>query len=203
MRVFQLLSFPIIWSHVIVLKHNHWCECKSNVWMNVFNINRHLVTFVPSVTIRRSLLQLNSRDLTSIVFFFVSPWQNSCDIKPIRQVLDVSLIGLYSLFFNDFLVRRPVKRRSHWGAVSWSVYLAKRVKTANYFSANQNWHPIITALVSSKMNTTGTKTFTSEWVLVGRLIIPMWDVLTVCCSPAFVIPRRLISGNIDSLAPGE
>jgi len=28
-------------------------------------------------------------------------------------------------------------------------------------------------LVSSKMNTTGTKIFTSEWVLFGRLIITM------------------------------
>jgi len=51
--------------------------------------------------------------------------------------------------------------------------LTKRAETANYFSANQNLHPISTALVSSKMNTTGTKTFTSEWVLFGRLIITM------------------------------
>jgi len=117
-------------------------------------------------------------------------------IKPIRPVLGVSLLGLYLLFFNDFLVRRPVKSWSRWGAVwifcasgkyKFSRHLAKRAETANYFSANQNWHPVSTALVSSKMNTTGTKTFTSEWVLFGRLIITMRDVLTVCCSPAFVI----------------
>ena len=49
--------------------------------------------------------------------------------------------------------------------------LAKRAETANYFSANHNRHPVSTALVSSKMDTTGTKTFLSEWVLFGRLII--------------------------------
>jgi len=38
-------------------------------------------------------------------------------IKPIRPVLDVSLLGLYLLFFNDFLVRQPVKSWSRWGAV--------------------------------------------------------------------------------------
>jgi len=51
--------------------------------------------------------------------------------------------------------------------------LTKRAETANYFSANQNRHPVSTALVSSKMNTTDTKTFTSEWILFGRLIITM------------------------------
>jgi len=112
-----------------------------------------------------------------------------------------------------FFVRRPLKSWSPWGAV-WIFYAsgkykfcrrqAKRAETANYFSANQNWHPVITALVSSKMNPTGTKTFTSEWVLVfGRLIIRMWDVLTVCCSPVFIILRGLISGNIERLAPGN
>jgi len=51
-------------------------------------------------------------------------------------------------FFNDFLVRRPVKSWSRWGAV-WIFFsasgkykfirrLAKRAETANYFSANQN-----------------------------------------------------------------
>jgi len=53
------------------------------------------------------------------------------------------------------------------------------------------------------MNTTGSKTFTSEWVLFGRLIITMQDVWTVCYSPVFIILRRLISGNIECLAPGE
>ena len=43
-------------------------------------------------------------------------------IKPIRPVLDVSLLGLYLLFFNDFLVRRPVKSRSRWGAV-WIFFV--------------------------------------------------------------------------------
>jgi len=51
--------------------------------------------------------------------------------------------------------------------------LTKRAKTANYFSADQNRHPVNTALVSSEMNTTGTKAFTSEWVLFGRLITTM------------------------------
>jgi len=36
---------------------------------------------------------------------------------PLRPVLDVSLLGLYLLFFNDFMIRRPVKSWSHWGAV--------------------------------------------------------------------------------------
>jgi len=89
------------------------------------------------------------------------------------------------------------------GKYRFSRRLIKRAETANYFSANQNRHPVSTALVSSKMNTTGTKTFTSEWVLFGRLIITMRDVLTVCCSHAFIILRRLISGNIERLAPDE
>jgi len=37
--------------------------------------------------------------------------------KPIRPVLDVSLLELYFLLFNDFLVRRPVKSWSPWGTV--------------------------------------------------------------------------------------
>ena len=86
---------------------------------------------------------------------------------------------------------------------TFSRRLAKRAETANYFSANQNWHPVSIALVSSKMNTTGTKTFISEWVLFGRLIITMRDILSVCCSPASIILRRLISGNIERLAPGK
>jgi len=43
-------------------------------------------------------------------------------IKPIRSVLDVSLLGLYLLFFKDFLVRRPVKSWSRWGAV-WNIFV--------------------------------------------------------------------------------
>jgi len=42
--------------------------------------------------------------------------------KPIRPVLDVSLLGLYLLFLIDFLVRRPVKRWSRWGAV-WIYFV--------------------------------------------------------------------------------
>jgi len=38
-------------------------------------------------------------------------------IKPIHPVLDVLLLVLYLLSFNDFLVRRPVKSWSRWGAV--------------------------------------------------------------------------------------
>jgi len=132
--------------------------------------------------------------------------------KPIRLVLDVSLLGIYLLFFYYFLVRRPLKSLSRWGAVrifcasgkyKFFRRLAKRAEAPTYFSANQNRHPVSIALVSSNINTTGTKTFTSERVLFGRLIITMWDVLTVCCSPAFIILKRFISGNIVRLAPGE
>ena len=80
---------------------------------------------------------------------------------------------------------------------------AKRAETANYFSANPTWHPVSTTLVSSKMNTTCTETFTSEWVLFDQLIIRMWDVATVCCSPAFIILRLLISRKTERLATGE
>ena len=132
--------------------------------------------------------------------------------KPIRAVLDVSLLGIYLLFFYYFLVRLPLKSWSRWRAVwifcasgkyKFFRRLAKRAETANYFSANQNRHPVSTALVSSEMNTTGIKTFTSEWVLFGWRNITMRDIWTVCCSPVFVILRRFISGNIECLAPGE
>ena len=89
------------------------------------------------------------------------------------------------------------------GKYKFSRRLAERAETANYFSTDQNGHPVSTALISSKMNTTGTKTFTSEWVLFGQLIITMRDVWTVCCLPVFIILRRLIIGNIARLAPGE
>jgi len=39
------------------------------------------------------------------------------DSEPISLVLDVSLLGLYLVFFNDFLVRQPVRSWSRWGAV--------------------------------------------------------------------------------------
>ena len=125
--------------------------------------------------------------LSNLIIFTPSKHKKEHEIKlhkPIWPVLDVSLLGLYLLSFNDFLVRWPVKSWSRWGAVwtfcasgkyKFSRRLTKRAETVNYFSAIQNWHPVSTALVSSKMNTTGTKTFTSEWVLFGRLIITMWD----------------------------
>ena len=79
-----------------------------------------------------------------------------------------------------FLVRRPEKV-GHAGErfgffcasrkYKFIRRLTKRAETANYFSADQNRRPVNTALVSSEMNTTGTKAFTSEWVLFGRLFI--------------------------------
>jgi len=70
----------------------------------------------------------------------------------------VSLLGLYFLFLNDLLVRRPVKSWLRWGPV-WIFFVGlgnislsdawpSGWETANYFSANQNWHPVSTALVS-------------------------------------------------------
>ena len=53
------------------------------------------------------------------------------------------------------------------------------------------------------MNTTGSKTFTSEWVLFGWLLVGMLEVLTVCCSPVFIILKHLISKNIKCLVPGQ
>jgi len=74
---------------------------------------------------------------------------------------------------------------------------AKRAEAANYFSPNQNLHPASTELVTSKNDTIGTKTFTSEWV---DWLLNFWDISNVCWLPVFIIPRRLISGNIGRLA---
>jgi len=60
-----------------------------------------------------------------------------------------------------------------------------------------------TALVSSKMDTTGTKSFTSKWVLFGRLIIRFLRCFDCVLLPVFIILRRLISGNVGHIAPGE
>jgi len=88
--------------------------------------------------------------------------------------LDVSLLGLDLLFFNDFPVRQPVKSWSRWSCLDFFVRLGN-ISFAGAWPSEQRqpttFQSIRTALVSSNMNITGTKTFTSEWVLFGRLII--------------------------------
>jgi len=94
---------------------------------------------------------------------------NDDDNKPIHPVLDVSLLGLYLLFFDDFLVRQPIKSWSCWGVV-WILFLRQgNISLAGAWPSKRRQPTTF----SSKMNTTSTKTFTSEWVLFGRLIITM------------------------------
>ena len=63
--------------------------------------------------------------LSNLIIFTPSEHKKEHEIKlhkPIWPVLDVSLLGLYLLSFNDFLVRRPVKSWSRWGAV-WIFFV--------------------------------------------------------------------------------
>jgi len=65
-----------------------------------------------------NILILNCKFLPSTcVIYHVIITLLNCIIKPIRPVLDVSLLEIYLLFFYYFLVRRPLKSWSHWGAV--------------------------------------------------------------------------------------
>jgi len=59
----------------------------------------------PCTLISRGILDLLVITLELTIY-------ESGDNTPIRPVQDVSWLGLYLLFFNDFLIRRPVKS---WG----------------------------------------------------------------------------------------
>jgi len=89
-----------------------------------------------------------------------------------------NLFIIFVLFFGQTTIKKLVTLGSCLdffvclGNISFSGAWPGK-QTANYFSANRNWHLVSIALVNSNMNTTGTKTFTSEWVLFGRLIITM------------------------------
>jgi len=99
----------------------------------------------------------------------IESWSILHYTKPVLPVLGCSILGVHIILYFYYIIYNLATLGSYLDSfLCWEIEVL--LATVNYFSANQNWHTVSTVWFSSKMDTTGTKTFTSEWVLFGRLI---------------------------------
>jgi len=131
----------------------------AHIWINIVDI-------IYGHRLQHLAIVILISSVNNMQFFWFDFWNS----KPIHPVLDVSLLEIY-LFIIFLFFGQLFRFFCTSGKYKFFRRLAKRAQTASYFLANQNWHPVSIALVSSNMNTTGTKTSpVSRYYLVGWFI---------------------------------